>query len=144
MLLILGLAWMLIGLGVFTSETPPAPVPGLFHTYIPVPIRFGLWAGTGLVAIFHAWSYKDAVGWLALYILPAERILSYIIGWSISVFHLGPGYPRGWYSAIFYGVMVAIVLVCAGWPEPAEPPNEEELIAYQEHQDDMREGYEAE
>jgi len=119
-LLLLGLAWILIGVGTVVVPPPPG---NLLHLLIPAPIRAGLWCGTGLVAVFYAWIPKtrsDGWGFLALYLMPAVRAVSYFIAWvDFSVDGVG-GYRYGWLAALFYTVFVGIVVVCAGWREP--PP----------------------
>lgn len=130
-LLLLGAAWVLVGIGAAVVPPPPGD---LLDLHIPAPIRAALWCGTGLVAICHAWMPKtrsDGWGFLALYLMPAVRAASYFIAWVDFTIDGRGGYRYGWLSALFYAVFVGIVAICAGWREPPplllseEPPETE-------------------
>ncbi len=119
-LLLLGIAWILIGIG---AAIVPPPAEDLLFLHIPVPIRAALWCGTGLVAIGYAWMPRvrsDGWGFVALYLMPAVRAVSYFIAWVDFTADGRSGYRYGWLSALFYTVFIGIVVVCAGWREP--PP----------------------
>jgi hypothetical protein len=118
-LLTLGFAWIMFGVGVLLEE----PIPGtekLLHEQIPGPIRFTLWASMGLFAMANAFApprKSDKWGFLALYIMPAERALSYVWGW-IGSWDNVDGYSRGWFSAIVWIIVMILVLITSGWKEP--------------------------
>lgn len=119
-LLLLGVAWILIGIGALIIP----PLPGdLLFLRIPMPVRAALWWGTGLLALVYAWMPRnrdDSLGFLALYVMPLERAVSYLIAWIDFTIDGVGGYRYGWLSALFYAVFIGVVMVCAGWREP--PP----------------------
>lgn len=124
-LLLVGLAYL--AQGVVTLETwGIAP-----HDYAPPWLRATLWAGSGFIAIVTAWRpvrETNPIGWLALYVPPAAWSSSYAVGW---VGHLAPqlgipyAYESGAANALVWGLVVAVVMVCADWPEP--PANQGEV-----------------
>lgn len=130
-LLILGFLWLLLGYSVLLDmDIPTADPAGVFHLMIPAEIRGFLWMLTGGIAMCGAFrppGFSDAFGWAALYAMPALRMVSYLSGWLDWVVPFGTtGYERGWVPAITWGVIVALIATCAGWPEPARvlPPTD--------------------
>lgn len=119
-LVILGAMWALQGWAIFTSAVlVPEDTQGLFHLALPVPVRVSLWAVCGVGAMVCAfWQPPrfQAAGYAALVLPAAERCLSYLIGWGISVFTDG-GYEDGWSAAAIWLAVVTILEVVAGWPE---------------------------
>lgn len=125
-LLILGFIWIVIGVNVWQNPDPAswAHLP-ILHD-VPRWIRGSAWIVTGLLAIAFAWRPQriehDGVGFLALYVMPAERVGIFFYGWLDYVFPFGgPGYSRGLLSAAVYLAIVALVMVCARWADP--PPD---------------------
>lgn len=120
-LLVFGVLWLGVGYGTVTEPAPDVweNVPLLLH----IPDGW-LWLATGAVAIAYAFRpirlQRDAVGFVALYLMPAYHAGAYLIAWidSLSTTVGGPGYPRGWLTALLYLAMVAAVMICARWPEP--------------------------
>ena len=137
MLLLLGVLYVVIGSGVFSEPVIDEGRYLLLHQYLPDWLRFGLWATTGLIAVafaFRPLGRSDAPAWLALYLMPAERVISYI--WAFADFYLplgGPGYERGWVGAALYSIVLGVVVICAGWPEPPETKFEEMAEGEQPH-----------
>jgi hypothetical protein len=122
MLVLFGIIWTGIGIAII-SEPTRAP---MLETLIPQPIRAGLWVASGFAAIYFGTQTKriDAIGWTALYIMPALRSLSYFLGWVDFVIPWGgDGIERGWLAALIYLALVAVIVVCARWPDPPPPPN---------------------
>ncbi len=100
------------------------------HDLAPPWSRAALWIVAGVIAIVTAWlpvRRPNPAGWLALYIPPALWSLSYLIGW---ISHLAPGlglsfhYQGALTYALVWALVVAVILVCADWPEPPEAPHE--------------------
>jgi hypothetical protein len=120
-LLVMGLIWLMLGAGKFLS--PPSPNEALLPThYVPHQILAGLWCVTGVAATVCAFRTRaegDAFGWIALYVMPALLTVSYSIAWIQAIFDLG-GMALGWLGAAVYFALAVIVLICAGWPEPAD------------------------
>lgn len=119
MLIVCSAVWALIGLGV-CLDASRGYHPDLFHTHLPLWLRTGGWWVTAAVGIYGAFSRKHVplvVG--ALMLMPLQRVLSY--GWSWIV-ALIPGMPEGilhgWYSAGYYVLMCAFVLMVANVKEP--------------------------
>ena len=125
-LMTMGTAWILIGLGSLTGGNRIPGTGNLIHVLLlPAPVEGGLWVLSGILAVIFANRTDDEYGFLALYIMPAVRALSYFLGW---VDYLSPvataGYPRGWLSSLFYVVMILFIVICAGWPEPPHYPDD--------------------
>ena len=117
-LLLVGTAYIAQGVSA-TEDWGIAP-----HDLAPPWARAALWIVAGLIAIGTAWRpVRDVnpAGWLALYIPPALWSVSYMISWIVSLVPgLGfPGYSGGLMYALIWAMVVAVVLVCSGWPEPA-------------------------
>lgn len=120
LMLILGVIWILVGIGVVTVDPPHTP--SVWHELLPMPLRVGGWVVTGLLAIAGAltaplwpqWSDR-AIGLLT--IMPLQRVVSYLWSW---VMHLWPdppaGDPDGWYRALYYVLGVLLVWVAARIP----------------------------
>lgn len=113
-----GLIWIVLGLGVATGSGTSF---GLLHEVIPAQLRGLAWVITGAVAIVFAWrppGFHDAPGFVALYIMPAVRVLSYGLAWIDHLLPIGsPGYEQGWRFAATYAAMLAAVYICSGWPD---------------------------
>lgn len=125
-LLTLGFCWILFGLSVIGEQLGFAPGydPGLLHLMIPDPIRIFLWMSTGFIAITYAWRpahVSDAVGFVALVIMPAERAVSYFWGWI--VWMTGPpgdGFERGLVQGMFWLAFLLLIHIASGWSEPTK------------------------
>ena len=126
-LLTIGCLWIVIGFGVLLAKPPEPVVSGLPHTYIPAWLRFLMWAGSGSVAIVAAFwkkgedpqSKAESLGFASLYVMPAERVLSYLISWISSLEVVpGVGLERGWIYSLQYLGYVAVIYIAAGWSEP--------------------------
>jgi len=129
-LAIFGFIWVVIGISVYQQPELPGYDHLLFHV-IPTPIRAGAWILTGLVSMAYALRpthiADDGIGFLALYIMPAERAAIFLWGWVEWVSPGGgPGYSRGLLAGAVYLVLVAAVMVVATWPDPPiNPPTED-------------------
>ena len=123
MLLVFGVLWMVVGVGVLDSSGVHAE---LLHERLPSWVRGGVWVVTGALAVFYAFrppGLSDRVGFASLYIMPAVRVLSYTMAWIDYFIPIGgDGYASGWRFAAVYAVMLAAVMITAGWPEPTRTP----------------------
>lgn len=121
-LLTFGAIWLIVAASI-PNEVQPPEDSWLFHVELPVPLRVFLWVFTGLVAMAHAFTSRgagtDRWGFIALILMPAERSVSYFLGWLASYIEvLEGGYPRGYLPGSVWLLVVTAVLVIAGWPEP--------------------------
>lgn len=131
-LLLLGTAWVIIGIGI--ELEPPSRAPGelILHELLPVPLRAAMWASTGLVALVcgvRGRTRDDTVGFVAIMLMPLERTLSFLGSWGIyggtTAVHRWidtdvevTGYERGWYGALVWLIVVILVQIIAGWRNP--------------------------
>lgn len=121
-LFLIGGVWILMGLSILFAEPSP-PVSGLPHTYIPFYVRFFLWTASGMTAIVSAvissrGSRAESIGFAALYVMPAERAVSYFIAWISALDVIpGVGMGRGWIFSLQYLAYVSLIYICAGWFE---------------------------
>lgn len=120
-LLIFGGLWVVLGVSVLDE-----PESSLLHEVLSPQIRSTMWVSTGLVAALHAFrppGISDAIGFAALYVMPALRVLSYSLAWGASVMPgLGPGDPDAWRLLAVYSAILGAVVVMSGWAEEAPIP----------------------
>lgn len=130
-MLILGSIWMLFGLSIFLD--PPVQHPFVFHEMLPSWVRGSAWVLSGVVAVFcgiRGPAKDDTVGMTALMVMPLIRLLSFTASWLIYVALAGAhwlnpsiavgGYERGWYAAAVWGLIVTLLAIVAGWPNPRQ------------------------
>ena len=116
MLLLLGLVHILIGVGVFIR--PPVTTRGSFLTLVPEPIQAAAWVLCGIVAVVWAFRRLDYLGWLALYVMPSLRVLTYAGAWAVYIISGGTdGAENAWYTAVLHLPLILAVLICSGWRE---------------------------
>lgn len=125
--MLLGVAWVLIGVGALDWNMTGAASPHgpLLHDMLPLGFRSTLWVTGGVVAAVYAWrppGFDDAAAWALLYVPPAIRLVSYSVAWIDSALPFGgAGWSQGWAPAAIYMAMVGVVYTCADWPEPPRP-----------------------
>lgn len=128
-LLLLGLIWFAFGLGLFLE--PEIPAPGAFHQMLPLPLRASFWMLSAAVAIYIGLKGRgqdDSWGHIALWVMPAERLLSYGGSWVLWLASQTPwlhdelGYSNGWYPALVWLFVVVMLRLVAAWPNPSEIP----------------------
>jgi hypothetical protein len=125
-LIVYGVIWVLIGSQVLIEPDPAGWENLPIVSSVPREIRALAWILTGSLAILFAWRPRwiahDGLGFLALYVMPTERVFILVWGWIDSVcppievlgwFTLfdGPGDPAGLRSAAIYLAIVAAVIV---------------------------------
>lgn len=119
-LLLLGLLWCAIG---YARLSGLASADGTFLQGLPNWARGSAWLATGLVSAAYAWApprFPDAIGFVALYIMPLITGGAYIVGWLMWI--IGDnGLPTGWLGAAFWFGFVVVIQIVAGWVEPTPP-----------------------
>lgn len=131
-LMVVGGMWVLFGLGVLQQPNPPRS--WVVYEYVPAAAQALGWWLTGCVAIWQGMrgaGRDDSTGHVALYLMPAARLLSFLLSWLIylgcqlvAVFgYDGPsiGYSGGWYAALIWSLVSLMLALAASWPNP-EPP----------------------
>ena len=118
-LLIFASIWFLTGLG--TLLDLEFKHPDLIHLLVGPQTRAALWFLSALCALVAAFVVQDRWAFGVLCVMPAVRLGSYLWAWTASLIPGGPaGYTRGWYSAIYYLLMLVLVLVTARMREPED------------------------
>lgn len=110
-----------VGQGLIVLRDPGLfpPDDAVFFATFPIPLRVGLWIGTGaLTILFALHPHTERAAWVTVMIMPAERLVGHtvsLIAW------LWPGGRGGseWAAAymLFWGGLVAVLLMAAGWRE---------------------------
>jgi hypothetical protein len=126
-LLLLGVIWILTGLDVLIRPEPSAEeLAQLLHLRWPAEIRSAGWILTGMLAVaigVRPPRRGDQMGWLALYVMPAERAFSFIWSWLDYYLPLGNvGSQSAVGGALVYLAILGIILTCSKWPDPPPPP----------------------
>lgn len=122
--IIVGVIWILIGVGELLREAPVPPVPGVWHLLIPPQISGFLWILSGIGATILAptkdWSGQ---GLFLLTIAPGIRFFSYFWSWVVYVIPgIQEGNSRGWFSSLFYLVMILLVVFLSRIPDNIKAP----------------------
>lgn len=132
-LMLLGLFWIMFG--VASMLNPDTGEPWVLISYAPPVIQAACWWVTGGIAVTSGMMGKrrdDTVGHVALYLMPAIKVLSLsfsalIYGLSLAlvwgnVMDHAIGYADGWYPALVWVLVSACLVLAASWPNPAAPP----------------------
>jgi len=124
-LIAMGVAWMLLGISTFVNPNTPGAEHLLHNIIFTNTVEGCLWIASGVIAVIFAHRTDDEYGFLALYVMPAIRTLSYFLGWLDYLSPVGgAGFALGWFSTLFYLIMIVFIVICAGWPEPPKAPDE--------------------
>ena len=130
-LLVLGFIWCVFGVGLLVDPDPIAH-PGVLHEHIDPHLRALAWGVTGLFAIvvgLRGLRGEDTFGHVALWVMPAFRLLSFALSWllylasdalaSAGVPVPRMGYDGGWLAALVWGLVVMMLRLVAAWPNPS-------------------------
>lgn len=131
-LIITGCAWLLFGFGTLLS--PLDPRPWVIHEQLPLWVNAAGWGVTGAIAIgqgLRGPNRDDHIGHVALYLMPAMRVLSYGLAFVLYAGCQGArilgydcpdiGFSGGWYSAFVWALVSLMLWAAADWPNPALP-----------------------
>lgn len=131
-LMVIGVTWILFGVGVLLEPTPKRP--WVLYEQVPIEIQAGVWVITGAIAIWQGArgpKVDDSLGHVALYLMPAVRVLSFGLSWllylgSAVAMHFGfadttIGLAQGWYAAVVWAVVSLMLALAASWPNPVTP-----------------------
>jgi len=129
LLLMFGVLWVLLGIGVLASRQPRFSGPGpavLVLTVLDDAATGWLWIAAGLASIIaglvrRRMGGRDAVGFNFLLAPPLLWLLGYL--WSFAVWAVtsASGRETAWVAAIVWVIMCAFILLIAGWPDPDDP-----------------------
>lgn len=126
MLLLMGLVYILLGVGTLLRHPSPETMAYNFLYLVPDWVMASLWFISGTIAVIYAWRHNDSWGWTVLYIVPFVRVVAYTAAW-VAAMIFGHGYRTAWYSAVLYMPFILIVLICSGWRENKNPPEPMEV-----------------
>lgn len=129
-LVLMGTAWFFFGVGIVLEPVPTRD--WVLYEYLPPVVQAAGWWITGALAVWQGLRGSgriDAVGHVALYTMPAVRLLSFIVSWLV---YLGStaadalgltdeviGYKNGWYAASIWLLIQGMLALAAAWPNPA-------------------------
>jgi hypothetical protein len=121
-LLVLGLAFLFVGIETLLSPDPIPPDRFLLHALIPSDVRAAIWIVSGGLAIAAAWRRGgDGFGFAALVVPLVIRSVSLL--WSTVAYLVGAtSWPLGWTGAIIWLLLLALVLLISGWAEAPPLP----------------------
>lgn len=111
--------WSIVGLGTFLDAATSSD-PMLLHLYIPAIVRAVGWWVSASLAVYVAFRRRHVpVATGGLMIMPLIYVASYTWAW---ITWLVPGPPpgreNGWYSAVYFVLMVGIVAIASHVKEP--------------------------
>lgn len=131
-LMVMGAMWIAFGFGVLNQ--PDASLSWVLYQYFPPSVQAAGWWITGAVALGQGLRgpvRDDSLGHVALYLMPAVRMISFLLSWLIFLgsevaqnngwFEHSIGYSGGWYAAFIWSLISLMLGLGASWPNP-EPP----------------------
>jgi hypothetical protein len=132
-LFLLGLAWLLTGIGLATIHTERFSRPGEggpLDFLDTTPLVGLVWVVGGLLGIIggliRPWHRDDGYGFLGLSVPPFIYMLCYLWSfgaavWSAAIGVDGYGRLGNWPGVPLFAAVTGIVLFLARWPDPTEP-----------------------
>lgn len=131
-LMLMGVMWIAFGLGVMIQ--PNIPRSWVLYEYLPPLAQAAGWWLTGLIAVWAGLkgpARDDSMGHVALYLMPAVRLISFVFSWLIYLGSLVAqdlgwkghtiGFAEGWFIAAVWCLIQLMLAIAASWPNP-EPP----------------------
>ena len=119
MLMVFGLLCLARSFQLFVDPEVLRPVDyAVLHEYIPLPARVWLWGVLGLVGAAASVINKTELGYGAVILMPAERVVSYV--YSTAAFVVPGGRDGRWQSAsweLWWLMLFTSIFLTATWPE---------------------------
>ena len=119
MLMVFGLLCLAGSFQLFVDPEVLRPVDyAILHEYLPLSARVWLWAILGMVGIAACLANKTELGYAAVILMPAERVISY--AYSTAAFVVPGGHHGRWQSAswgLWWLMLFASIFLTATWPE---------------------------
>ena len=123
-LVLFGAVYLLIGYSYLTVSQTSQPLVKhalrLALNVAPLTVYGWLWVAAGGLAavsgLFTITSSRRPIGFIAAVVMPSLWTLVYLAAW------IDGDVPRGWVSALLFGLLAAAVWVVAGMPDPHEFP----------------------
>lgn len=119
---LLGILW--IGNGITVWSVPGSPNYPMLDSH--PSLRGAMWILTGAVAIWAAFQTSplvDRLGFVALYLMAAYRFFAYFIPFADWTSDDG-GTGRAAVGAIVWLIILALLVLISGWPEPPRGDDE--------------------
>lgn len=131
-LMLLGFVWVLFGIGIMLE--PVTARSWVLYEHLPPLVQAAGWWATGAVAVWQGSrgpDRDDSPGHVALYLMPAVRLLSFVVAWvvylgsnlgqALDLTHGVIGYANGWFAASIWVLVSAMLGLAAAWPNPTVP-----------------------
>jgi len=131
-LMVMGTIWLVFGLGALFGATGGSDRAWVAHDHIPDQAQAAAWLITGATAIYvghHGRGRDDWLGHVALYLIPAAWAASFTAAYAVWVattilaaigwVNHTAGYERGWYGALIWAVIVAMIRLVSSWANPS-------------------------
>jgi hypothetical protein len=120
-LAILGVAFLIIGVKALLAPVEPVQDRYLLYSLLPPAVRGVLWILPAILALVAAikTTGRDGFGFAALAAPPSAMAFSYLWSSVANWVGLSP-WPFGWTSALTWLMILALLSVIAGWPEPVQ------------------------
>jgi hypothetical protein len=88
-------------------------------------IKLGFWAfcwiAAGVFAIALSILHRTWIGYVLLMPMPMLWAGAYTAAFLLDLFTDGQGTPTAWAGGLVWGLLVGLLVIIAGWPEPPEP-----------------------
>lgn len=121
-----GLIWLVIGLALMSTPTRFGNLGPVITAVNESPWPGAGWMACGATAIvmaLHPRSVADGAGFVALLLPPLVWTAGYGISWVLGLATANVyGSGHSWYGALVWVSEVVMVLITAGWPDPALTP----------------------
>lgn len=131
-LIVLGVVWIFFGAGVLLDPNPQHS--WVIYECVPLGVQAAAWWVTGSIAVLQGLrgpSHVDTLGHVALYVMPAVRVIAFALSWvlwvvssllvRLDVAHASIGWSVGWYAAVVWSLVSLMLRLIASWPNPERP-----------------------